>query len=344
MVLNFGGDNRVETVRNVLQSYGVYPVEIESITNRLYKITDMNHYQYALKKSQLTQETVAFWEQVLHIANENKLPSIVPVYLTRQGNFYHELEGQLFYLTPWFEEVDDSLVTEKLYQAIGHIHHSTKKVQPISTESIISSFHRYKQELETVQSTHLSYVEQFEQKRYMSPFELLVCTQYQILEKVFFKLNWRLEQLIVELTDTESWSVSLCHGDLCSEHVIQANQILFLNWEKAYVDNAIFDLVTFYKAKVVPYDVSVDNLIDSFVTYTKENELQKSELFLLAIYLMDPAEYMELIQVYQENPNVSMMEQVKHLQQANRRLVFALQFSDYVESEYESLDLDEFES
>ncbi|MUK86964.1 hypothetical protein GMD78_00925 [Ornithinibacillus sp. L9] len=334
----------MEKIRTILRSYGITPVEIEPITSRLYRITDHSNQCYALKKSSLSKESIRKWESVFHIANSNKLLNVIPVYLTRQGSLYETVNEEVFYVTPWLENRKEAITIEKLYRSIGYIHGSTKKKQTISSRSFISSFNRYQKYCETNRNSLLTCVEQFEQKKYMSPFELLVCTHYHVLERVFVTIQRRIEQLISELEDEETWSISLCHGNLSYDHVVNDNQTYLINWEKTFFDNPILDLATFFKEEVIHYDAPIESFIEHFGQYTDENKLQNSELYLLSIYLLDPTTYMDYIRSYQDSSNLSMVQQIKRIQHVFRQMVFALKFSDYVESEYESISLDDLES
>ncbi|SET69895.1 spore coat protein YsxE [Oceanobacillus limi] len=335
----------MEQIRAVLQEYGITSVEIEPITDRLYRVIDPYHNQYALKKSTLTEKSVMNWKHVLHTANSNNLVNVSPVYLTKQGELYYERNNEIFYLTPWLLAKSEPKNLGKIFQAIGFIHRTTKKTQSFSPESTTTSFKEYKKHCDSARLSLLSYVEQFEQRRYMSPFELLVCTQFHVLNNVFRELIRKLDQLISNLDEDDGvWSTSLCHGNLRMDHIIESNQLLFINWENASYHNAIQDLVSFFKNNVIYYDSPTDDLLNNFANYMNENSLESSEIYLLTIYLLDPTYYMDLIRTYYDGNDTSMIDQIKKLQQTYRQLIFALKFSQHVETEYESLSLEDLES
>lgn len=101
-------------------------------------------------------------------------------------------------------------------------------------------------------------------------------------------------------------------------------------------DNAIVDLSRFFKNETKAYHAQNEEIIDHFSTYMDENKLDMSELYLLIIYLLDPSQYMSVIQRYAEQPkHDSMMNQVRHLEQAFRQLQFGVLFSEYVKNEYD---------
>src|SRR5699024_4918080 len=102
----------MDDVREVLKSYAIDPAYIEQITDRLFKVKDKER-TYAVKRSQLTRQTVAMWEHVYHEANDKKIAAVLPVYLTKAGFLYITMRHTVYYLTPWIDE-ERSLVINKL--------------------------------------------------------------------------------------------------------------------------------------------------------------------------------------------------------------------------------------
>src|SRR5699024_953506 len=187
----------------------------------------------------------------------------------------------------------------------------------------------------------LAYVEQFESNKYMSPLELLVCTQYRDLELVFRETQKRVEQFTQENNEKTAWNYSLCHGSLRFAHFLNADQTYLFNWEKAQYENAIQDLVDFFKYETIVYDTPADLFTKPFTTYMDINELTKQELHLLTVYLLDTTDYITLIENYIENTSTdSIVYQIQSLQRVYRQLIFGLHWSDYVENEYDSISLD----
>src|SRR5699024_1738079 len=192
-------------------------------------------------------------------------------------------------------------------------------------------------------------VEQFEKNKYMSPFELLVCTQFVSLKRVYHVLKGFMKRFIENREEETIWNVSLCYRNLSSEHILQSNQPLFINWEKSCYHHSIYDLSIFFRNTVKNYGAEEDSLLEMFDYYMKENELRIDELYLLAIYLLDMQKYISILKSYlhrkqkREN-NFSVIEQTKLLNQTHRQLMFALKFADLVDEKEDDLLLDDFES
>src|SRR5690625_4201001 len=176
----------METVKKVLTSYAVYPLKIKQITDALYRIEDGNRV-YALKRSFLTNKSVANWENVFHEVNAKNITNVLPVYLTKQRKLYEKINDAIYYLTPWIAGNRQSI--ERLYHCIGNVHAKTKQSRPIDVQSIDQSFHTYKNQCTERHKQLLAYVEQFESNKYMSPLEFLSARSTGILNLYSIKLR-----------------------------------------------------------------------------------------------------------------------------------------------------------
>ncbi|MBP1968808.1 spore coat protein YsxE [Virgibacillus natechei] len=334
----------MEIIKKVLNAYAIHPLNIEHVTDRLIRVSD-GQGDYALKSSLLSKESVSNWENVYHLAFSKQVSTVLPVYLTKNGNLYVEMDQTIFYLTPWIETEQtksSSQVIDYFYKSIGTVHAKTKQSQSISTGNLTSDFNTYKRFCEITQRDLLKFVEQFEQNRYMSPFELLVCTHYRDIEFALKEINRRIDQFIEEQEQEITWNYSLCHGNLNFSHTRNTHLI---NWENSFFDNAVVDLALFFKQEVSFYDQPINLFMEQFSTYYNENKLSQNELYLLTIHLLNPSDYVKLIQQYVTNGSKdSMVNQVINLQHAYRQILFGLQWSKFVEAEYETFSMDDLES
>src|SRR5699024_1846284 len=335
-------------LERVMERFGVHSLELSPVTEKVYYITDGKH-EYALKKSSLTKDSVHHWVNVFHQTYRLNLPGILPVYLTKEEQLYCMFDNEIYYLTPWIKPVKDKLNLEHFFKYLGKIHQITKSYQTISYENMKSKFEAYLVACEKNYRILLSSVEQFEKNKYMSPLELLVCTQFISLERVYHVLKGFIKRFIENREDEKTWNVSLCHGNLSCEHILQSNQPLFINWEKSCYHHSIYDLSIFFKNTVKNYGTEGDSLHEMFIYYMKENELRIDELYLLAIYLLDMQKIISILKKYlnrkQKKVNTySVIEQTKLLNQTHRQLIFALKFAELVEKKEDELLLDDLES
>lgn len=328
-------------IEKVISSYGIEPISISKISERVHKVDD-GKYQYALKKSILTDQTVKKWEQVFHNAHEQQLPLVLSIFLTKTNFIYTVFEQEFYYLMPWINGKQSTI--QQLYRSIGNFHKQTKQRQSVDYNQIVNQFSLYNQYCDKAVKRLLSYVKQFESHIYMSPLELQVCTHYRDIERSFIKIREQISRLTSDQNEQVMWNYSLCHGNLKLSHSLEAYQTYYINWEHAKYDHPVTDLVILFKNELTNYDAPIESWIDLFKIYMEENQLHNHELSLLLIYLLDPTEYMTRVQQYiEQTSNQSIIDQIKGLQIDYRKLLFGLQLLDFIDQNYLSIiegDLD----
>lgn len=321
----------MELIKVIRSNYGINPFHVEQVTDNVYQIED--HYgQYSFKKSSLTQKQLEKWRHVYHQAFENNIVEILPIYLTNDSDFCINFNQQMYYLSPWINS--EEIHTEHIYECIGRIHAKTKSIQTIQIEEFKQqSFINYKNVCLNRQKRLLSYVETFEQERYMSPFGLQVCTHFRDLEIVFKKVIASLDNIIDKREPIE-WSNSLCHGQFSCSHILKEKQTYIINWEKASYMNATTDLIHFFKEEIKFYDSPEEDFLNLFPKYLKQNKLNMDELMILSIYLLNPLNYINVIEQYMNQANSkSTIHMVQTLEHLYRQLLFGLKMTKLIESE-----------
>lgn len=332
----------MEEVEKVISLYGIRPITISKITDRVHKIDD-GQQQYALKKSRLSDQRIPAWERTFRDAHQQQLTCILPLFLTTRNALQTVFDQHYYYLTPWINGQQSTI--EQLYRSIGKIHKQTQKSQSIDHEQMAHQFNQYKIYCDEAQRELLSHVKRFESHIYMSPFELQVCTHYRDIELVFKKIHKQITRFIDEQDKSLLWNYSLCHGNLKLSHSLETDRTYILNWEQASVQHPTTDLVVLFKNELINYDAPAENWLDSFTVYMEENKLNHHELLLLIIHLLDPTNYMTIIQQYIDQPsNQTMIDQIKKLQITYRQSLFALQFLDFIDQDYLSITSENFEA
>lgn len=316
----------VDKAKAILNSYIKNITKVDQISQRFFKVTSGN-YQFGLKMSNLNKKSVEKWLHVYQQARHKELLNILPVHLSTKGRLFEESNSSIYYLTPWIDEMDVSKKQEieNIYACIGSIHKKTARSHTINVKSLQKQFTLFKENNRIQMLTLMEHIKQFEANHYMSPFELLVCTQLHKLEQVNYELGQRIEALIDISEEQMEWRDCLCHGSLKYSHILHSDRSYLINWEKAHIDNPVMDLQLFYKNCIRYYDHSGNDLIDSFNVYHAKNPLTKNEINLLEIYLLDPTAYFDKINQYKSNTtNKLMIQQIKELLHVFRRMEFAL--------------------
>src|SRR5690625_1499459 len=182
----------MKIMEEAVASYGIDPTKITQITNALYKVTDAQHI-YALKRSTLLNDRKQTWENVFHEAHANSIDEILPVYITRQRTLFGEYHGELFYMMPWIHTTEQPTnnTIKQFYAAIGNVHRKTKRSQQMETNEMTHHFDTYKRFCLKTKKELLHAVKAFEKNRFMSPFELQVCTHFRDVNVVLDKVVYR---------------------------------------------------------------------------------------------------------------------------------------------------------
>lgn len=325
----------MESIQKILSMYDVHGEMIVKISERLYKVGHGDQH-FALKRSNLTMESLRNWEHVFQQAEKHKLVSILPVYATKERSLVQEINGDLYYLSPWINGKSSTI--KSLYHSIGMIHSQTKQSQFINESQMNKQFKAYKETCKEWGQQLLGYIKRFESHRYMSPIELQVCTHYHHLEKALKKCIQYVDRFLDRKTGKEQWETCLCHGNLKLSHIIEAKENYLINWERSHHGYAIIDLINLFKNEVVDYDAPMKNYIDLFNIYMQENKLEAHELLLLNIYLLDITPYMDNLRSYvEETPTLSAIGQVTRLEIIYRQLLFGLELSSHLETNYLSI-------
>ncbi|MBU8789556.1 hypothetical protein [Oceanobacillus caeni] len=333
-----------DNINNVLAAYNIHPLKINQVTSQLYYIKDYNK-EYALKRSGLTEDMVKQWETIYRYSNTQNLDMVLPVYLTKEGNLYYRHEQSIFYLSPWINDTNrerDTNWVSSFYESLAKLHWKTKRIQKIDIETVSNPFFSFQNYCREMRKQLLTFIHQFEKKQYMSPFELLVCTHFRDIEYAFVEVDKRINRFINDHEEDElTWSSSLCHHRLDHSHIKKS---YFINWESARFDHPVMDLILFFQNEIGSFNPSTELYIDNFSSYTDINELTLPELQFLSIYLLSPTNYIQSINDYVSGVrSLSMIQHVTNIQHEYRKIIFGLQWSAFIEKEYETLDLDDLE-
>ncbi|WP_161993104.1 MULTISPECIES: phosphotransferase [Sediminibacillus] len=327
----------MERIQTVLQEYQIGPAEIVPITSRLYKIHTYDH-TFALKKSRMQSEALADWENVFRIANLHRLSSIVPVYLTERGQIYVPYENDIYYLSPWQEKLERDEPVHELegfFRELANIHAVTMEEHEINLELVQDIVAQELQKLESRRADLLEYVEQFEARRFMSPYELEVCTHYRDIEIAFSKTSAWFESYIEDLRRDKIGRTCLCHGNLRTSHLLTGQeQAKFINWEHAFTGNPVQDLSVYFQQEWQFHDCSFQEVLQSFPLYEKQNRLLLSEKSLLAILSINPSNYLDTVEDHLRRPyDRPLPFQIRDLERTYRRLYYGLKFQEILEGQ-----------
>lgn len=218
----------------------------------------------------------------------------------------------------------ERLTLPEIYQNIGYAHTNTMQTITIDKEKIKQDFINYRTKCTQYRERFDHYVDEFEQKRFMSPVELLVCTHYRDIDYLYYELFNRIDQFNDELSEVEDWKYCRCYGNKNIKHLLLKRHLYQNSYEHFYHANAVLDVVALIKYHIRYFEWESNELTENFSIYRKANPLSQLELYLLAIYLLDPSDYLQSVEDYATNATErSMIEHVIVLKR-NHRLLFQI--------------------
>lgn len=316
----------MEFIEEVLKNYKLYPLTIERITDKVYKVTDYHNHQYALKKTSLDKELFYNWYYVYTKARDQNLKYILPLYMTRDNNIFVSLKGHIYYLSPWISKVKN-IDYKGIHKIIGNIHSETLGKKRVKIESFIQKLTTYENKIKQLKNTSIQTIEYFEGTHYMSPVQLQFCTHFHHIMEAINRIENECEGLKeLSKNGTIDWNISLTHGNIKSEHILfDGHSNYLINWEKSSYNYPIYDLIPFYITEAKARIAKEGELLEGFDEYMKTIKLNEYELSLMKIYLLSPLHYFNVL--FSDQP---MLNLTKDVERHFRTIQFGLSFSEHI--------------
>ncbi len=313
----------IEQLKEILKQYGLTQFRAEQITPRLWKIYSQNGV-FALKMSSLTPNTLNNWYEIYQLKEKRQLSFILPVFRNLQGTIFTSHQSTIYYVMPWVDLQENTQMNgsyKDLFGVLGSLHDVTKQRHYVNLSLIEEQIKRDKLETEKKLSLLLDYVEQIEQKRYLSPFELELCTQFHEIEPIFQNLNNWYDNYLIDIKEEEIGYQSVCHGFATASHyVATGDQGYLINWEHTHIGDPMTEIASFIYHQTSTHDTDMSQITQAIPYYEKNYPLTNSQRSLLAIYLLQPDPYLQIIEQYFERKN-KQIELIPSLIQGYRRLM-----------------------
>ena len=323
----------MEDIQTVATLYRIHLQQVRQITDNLFYISDGDN-AFAVKKSNVSNERMQLWLQTYTIISNLQLDFMMPILLTNDGQLFVYVNDKIYYIMPWINDHKTYRV-KKIFRLLGQLHVKTKHPYEYK-QSFEIPLNSFKDECNDAFKFIYQTIEQFERKYYMSPFELQVCTHFHNIEKVFKHILYYIDDFNDECQKQIEWHYSLCHGYLQLDHIISAEQMYFINWERAHFTHPIKDLIHFLKQANQMNNLR-DALMNDFSSYLEENRLFRHEYILLFIYLLNPSTYVNTIKQHiqqRERIDHHVINDVISLERAYRQLHFGLKWIDHFEKAF----------
>lgn len=326
------------TLSHVLSTYGIQDYQQEKRTEKVYRI-HTNTGSYALKKSNVTNQTMGRWQAVYQWVVQQKVDAFLPIMPNVNQQLLVMNDNDYYYMTPWIENETVDM-HPAFFHAIGKLHGSTMQrkeftLDEVRRQNIENSL---LEELELYRNQINAYVEQIEKKRFMSPLELQIVMNYRYLLRLFDITEYWQSMYIEALEEDSNWTSCLVHGSLTPDHLIVNDYYqYFLNWETTYIGSPVDDLYTLCQNMFTNHDCSLEKIVEGFQIYENYISFSKVEKCSLVLRLLDLTQLLSFIHEIMESPR-----QMKRIplsietEREWRRVVLSLQFQEIIRSQLES--------
>jgi spore coat protein YsxE len=306
--------------QSLLTEYGIEVDYIEDLGS--IKKIHSNHGMLALKKTKLSSVQLRQYGNNLRYLQYKGYGFGVPIYRTKSGSYFvFDQERAAYYLMPWLEANEEEERNDhafKLFKQLGELHARTVKEEKMTDDSIeflvgdlTEKWKRRKEELK-------NFIEQCEDKTYMSPFELFFCTYFQEMIRASDFALRKIDEWKELITEKKKYRTAFIHGKPSFQHFLYnvEGHGMFINFEHGSYLPPIYDLLYFFYRSCKTYPFQTDDRFQWFQTYRKHFPITDEELTLFIAQLSYPEKMYNVITSYRTNRQSK--NEIKHVQSLQR--------------------------
>ncbi|MDQ6599838.1 spore coat protein YsxE [Bacillus salipaludis] len=320
--------NWLERLSPILENYQIKPYFVEDFGSVLKVYS--NKGTFALKK--ITPTTGTDFIRHVHLLYQKGYNRIVPIYPTMDGRYAVLHNNELYYLMPWMSnELKEDRVhrNQQLFRELARLHTLSAKEIDVSKEERTEHYEKTIQQLEKHQEFLEGFIEECENKTYMSPFELLYCLYYNEISMALRFSKERFEDWYEETKDSEKARMVIIHGKLSSEHFLYDDRGYghFINFENARYGSPIHDMLPYLSRSLETMPKRNNDAIGLVQHYFKYFPFKQDEKLLFYSYLAYPVPMIQCVEGYYRRQDTK--NELKFVRQLQRRY-WHLKNSEYV--------------
>lgn len=288
-------ENEREIVR-ILKEYLVRPKEIEK-RGKVYKIDNGNE-RFALKKTNITGFQRMF--QNLQFLYRRGFYRYVPILPAKNGNYAVYANGDLYYLMPWFADQRTEEKMNGMFRELGRLHTISAKDWKIGKETVDNHYGRAREKWEAEAAFLERFLEQCENKWYMSPFEWTFVQYFHEFRKAYDYALRQLERWRNEMVQVGKIRSVLTHGKFSGDHFLfnSRGYGYFISMEKSRHASPLYDLLPFLLTSLGSYPKPCDDCLTWLTVYMKFFPLREGEKLLMKSYLAQPGYILHTLGTY----------------------------------------------
>lgn len=307
--------NRLHQYTPILQHYSVQPHFIEDYgkVQRIYSDKGV----FALKKISPHHGTDFIRHiQYLYQKGYNR---IVPIYPTVDGRYAVLHDKHLYYLMPWLpNEVKENRNERQLqlFRELARLHTLSVSDLKINKEEKEQHYEQTLERLDKENEFIEGFIEECENRWYMSPFELLFCMYYHDINQALRFSKNKLKEWYERTSEDEKARVVITHGKISTEHFLYDDRGYgyFANFENSKQASPIHDLLPFLSRSLNTLPKKQEDCITWLYTYFKFFPLKEEELLLFLSYFAHPGPIMRIVEQYHKSDRKNERKLVQLLQ------------------------------
>ncbi|OEH91441.1 phosphotransferase [Bacillus solimangrovi] len=306
----------MEHLQTIMDQYQVQPHYVEE-NGALYKLFTWGGI-YALKKVKGGGQALSSLVQATQIFMKRQLRIGVPIVPTISNQLFSSDGVNYYYLTPWIEAKERSARDQlhEVFKLSAKLHQQTSKENKIEDERYEQFYDFWTNKMDDRKQLMEDFLNYCEQQIYMSPFELNYCLHANEMMKLDDIARQKLDLWHEKVAGKEKERVSLCHGALKLENLVNHHndKSYFINFEHSYIAPAVFDLEYLVNQHVYQFPDSRKAIFTGLQAYQRIFPLAEDEKLLLSWLLLNNISITDAITDYQNQTTRNELKHVKRLQ------------------------------
>lgn len=296
-----------DVIEELLNKAGLQHATWTWVSERVVKI-ETRDGPYALKRWERTPQEREHFLHHLRYAERAGMKGIIPLTNTRGDMSMFETDRHYFYLEPWMEKQPlRSPPSEELrLLTILALNHKISEDEEGMTEEDLST---YKNEVQRGWQQEILLMNrlaaQFEQSRFISPFELTFLNGCPFYEMMFAEMKKGFQRWSRQVKEKEGYRFAFCHGRPSLEHgfIAADGNAWFTNWETSGPGHPAYDLAYFYQDLAQRYPFVPLEGKQLFGTYEAHGPAWgEADTGLLKALTLTPAPILMFAQSYATDP------------------------------------------
>ena len=267
---------------DVLNKYSIKPLYYQK--KKHVDIITCSNGRYVIKK---TNNSNIY--EYLRVRNFNNFPNSI----TNNTDSYEIVDYIDDIEVPMEQRAQDLIYLTSI------LHAKTTFYKNLDTDTIKEIYEKIVNMQTDVYQYYMNIQDIIETEVYMSPSHYLLIRNISFFYKCIRLSKEYIDKWYDIIKDKKRLRYAMTHGNLDSSHIIENEDIYLISWDKAKIDNPIYDLNNLYRNNFIRLD-----LIDMLNIYESKYELSHDEKYLLFSLVLIPnrlevmdTEYLNVVNV-----------------------------------------------